>query len=285
MEAAFEQGLAKWAQSLSVGLTELPASGVIGERVEGRQQPLANYGWSNFARRYDFNPLRAWLAQHGPGRPLLLDLAGLRGTATPRLEMLQLTRLLLEQAWQGSTGVLLSSDAQLLLDAQGKPRSPVYEGVQELWRELAGAAPMAVPTEDGGPCGSALDSPVRCWAFVRGTEGILFLANNTSATQEVAAEVRANPMQMQVLRLRAEGPAVERKIQDVFRFGEEARTRKQQGIYVRLAPGEIVGLSLQLAGEDWTWLRSVGRMAPRDQPTTGPPPASGGQPWWERGKP
>jgi hypothetical protein len=56
---------------------------------------------------------------------------------------------------------------------------------------------------------------------------------------------------------------------------------------VRLAPGEIVGLSVQMTSEDWTWLREVGRMIPREQPeaTSGPPPANGDKPWYERNRP
>ena len=285
MKAGFEQGLAKWVQCVAVGLRELPTSGVVYERVDGQLRPVVNSFWQSFGRRYDFGPLRRWLAQQGPEHPLLLDLEALPGSAAPRLELLLLARLLLEQSWQGATGVLLDSFGRPLLGDGGQPRTPVYEGAQELWRELAGAAPMVVPTGEDGLCGSTPEAPVQCWAFLRGMEGILFLANNTSTPQEVAAEIRAEPTQMQVLRLRAEGPAVTREVQDVFRFSEEAKTRRQPAVYVRLAPGEIVGISLQTTAEDWGWLRSVSRMQPRLQPPPGPPPASGDQPWWERGKP
>ncbi len=283
MEAAFDSGLANWVKSVSVGLRELPTCGVVAERVDGRQRPLANAFWQRFGRRYDFAPLRQFLVEQGPAHPLLLDLSQLSASAAPRLEMLLLARLLLEQSWQGSTGILLDSGARVLQAAEGQS-AVVYEGVQQLWRELAGAVPMAVPTAEDGLCGNAPDSPVRCWAFLRKAEGILFLANNTSAPQEVLAEIRAEPFQMQVLRLRAEGPAVTREIQNVFRFTEEAQTRHQPAVYLRLAPGEIVGVSLHIAGEDWTWLRSVGKLVPREQALPGPPPASGGQLWYERGR-
>jgi hypothetical protein len=164
----------------------------------------------------------------------------------------------------------------------------VYEGVRELWGELAGAAPMLVPTASDGLCGSTPDAPVRCWAFVRGAEGIVFLANDTSTPQDVTVEIRAEPTRVQILRLRATGPAVEREIQGAFRFPPEAETRRQQAVYLRLAPGEVVGVSVQMTGEDWTWLRQVGKMIPRELPegtTSGPPPANGDKPWYERNRP
>ncbi len=284
MQAAFAAGMASSVQSIAVGLQELPAAGVMAERVDGRAQSAINPYWHLQDRRYDFVPLRTWLAQQGPPRPLLLDLSSLQAGVAPRLEMLRLARLLLDQTWQGSTGVLLDAQARLLLEADGRPRPVVYEAVQELWRELAGAVPMALPSSGDGLCGTGPEAPVRCWAFLRGSEGILFLANHTSVPQDVAAELRGEATQMQVLRLRAEGPAVTRQIQDVFRFSEEARARRQPAVYLRLAPAEVVGLALQLTSADWTWLRSVEKMKPREQPATGPKPASGDQPWLERGK-
>jgi hypothetical protein len=286
MRAAFDGGLAKWVQSVAVGLGELPGGGVLEERVDGRARPLVNSGWELFGRRYGFTALRAWLAQAGPARPLLLDLSAVQTSAAPRLELLLLARLLLEQTWQGSTGVLLDADARLLAGPDGQPISPVYEGIQELWRELAGAVPINIPTGSDGLCGTGPDAPVRCWAFLRGSEGILFLANNTSAPVDVTAEIRAEPTSLQVLRLRATGPAVTREIQGAFRFSPEAEIRRQEAIYARLAPGEIVGLAVQMTNPDWSWLRSVGRMAPREQPQSqsGPPPAGGDQPWYERGR-
>jgi hypothetical protein len=281
LQAAFAGGLAKWVASVAVGVGELPAAAVVGERVDGHPRPLANSFWQLFAQRYDFTALRTTLAQPGPARPLLLDLSALPPGASPRLELMLLARLLLEQTWQGSTGVLLAADGHPLADAS------VTEGIQELWRELAGAVPILVTTENDGLCGSGLDAPVHCWGFVRGAEGMLFLANNTSDQVDVTAEIRAEPTRMQVLRLRPTGRAVTREIQDVFRFPDEAQSRRQQAVYVRLAPGEIVGLSVELTGEDWSWLRSVGRMIPREQehPLSGPPPAEGDKPWYERNRP
>ncbi len=285
MRAAYEAGLASWVQSLAIGLSELPEGGVLSERGDGRLRALAGSFWEDLGRRYDFTPLRRWLAQQGPEHPLLLDLSALTTRAAPRLDSLLLARLLLEQSWQGSTGVLLSAAGQPLLDEGGRPCEPVYAALQELWRELAGATPMVVPVAPDGLCGTAPGSPVRSWAFLRGREGLLFLANDTSIAQDVFAELRAEPSQLQVLRLRAEGPAVTREIQGVFRFSEEARARRQPAVYLQLAPGEIVGLALQVGTEDWAWLRSVGKMEPRAQKPSGPPPASGDQPWWERGRP
>jgi hypothetical protein len=286
MQAAFEAGLAKWVASVAVGLEELPGAAVVGESVDGRQRPLANSFWELFGRRYDFTALRAWLTQQGPAHPLLLDLSATHAGAAPRLELLLLARLLLEQTWQGSTGVLLDAGGRPLAGAGGQAVSPVTEGIQELWRELAGAVPMLVPTGEDRVCGSSPDAPVHCWAFVRGAEGILFLANTSCAPVDVTAEIRAEPTRMQVLRLRATGPAVTRQIQDVFRFSPEAQTRHQQAVYLRLAPSEVVGLSVQLTGEDWSWLRSVGRMVSREVPATesGPEPAGGDKPWYERGR-
>ena len=190
----------------------------------------------------------------------------------------------MDQTWQGSTGVLLGADGPPL-QAGGQPVAPVAEGIQELWRELAAAVPVRVSTTEEGLCGGGPDAPVRCWGFLRGTEGILVLANNTSASQELAVELRADPTRIQILRLRATGPAVTRQLKGVFRYTEEAQTRHQPAVYLKLEPGEMVALSLQMTVADWSWLRSVGKMAAREQATTGPPPAGGDKPWYERGRP
>jgi hypothetical protein len=280
MKEAFEQGLGQWVDSVALGLARLPRGGVLLERLDGKVRPEPQAFWREFSQWYGFAALRAWLQEKQAAHPLLLDLGGMPANGAPRLEMLLLARLLIDQTWQGSTGVVFDADSGLLAEADGSPRSPVYEALQELWRELAGAGPMAVPVAGDGLCGTGSQAPVRCWAFLRGREGILLLANNTAATQEVAAELRTDPLQMQVLRLRAFGPPVTREIQDLFRYSEEAKQRRQPAIYLRLAPGEVVGLSLWLTTPDWSWLRSVGRMAPREESPAGPPPLPGDRPWW-----
>ncbi len=278
MKEAFEQGLGEWVESVAVGVTALPRGGVLLERLDGKVPSGPQTFWREFSRWYSFAALRAWLREKQAAHPVLLDLTGMPANGAPRLEMLLLARLLIDQTWQGSTGVIFGADGGLLAQADGKPRSPVYEAVQELWRELAAAAPINVPVGEDGLCATSPEAPVRCWAFLRGREGILFLANNTSAPQDLAVELRLDPVQMQVLRLRAFGPPVAREIQDLFRYSEEAKKRRQPAVYLRLAPGEVVGLSLRLAVSDWTWLRSVGRMAPRAEPLPGPPPPLGDRP-------
>jgi hypothetical protein len=102
------------------------------------------------------------------------------------------------------------------------------------------------------------------------------MANNTSTPQDLAVEVRGAPVQMQVLRISAFGAPVTREIEGLFHFGEEALHRHVQAIYLHLAPGEIVGLSVTLHGADLGWLRSIGR-----RPVGPYMPAQGPQPLQE----
>jgi hypothetical protein len=289
MQAAFAAGLKASAQSVGLGVASLPALGVLTEKLDGKLTDRQTAFWSAFSHAYGLSPLREWLIQQNALRPKLLDLTSLAPAGEPRLELLTLARLVVEECWQGATGLVLDPrpGGLLLTTAEGQPRVAVAEGLRELWRELAGATPLLVPSDEGGLCGTSVDSPVRVWSFLRGQEGLVVLANNTALSQEILVEPRVNPTQLQVLRLSAWGAPVVRQMQGVFRFTEEARTRHQAAIYTRLAPGEMVALSLWLdVPADPSWLRSVTRMIPREvlSPAS-PPPASGDQPWMERGKP
>jgi hypothetical protein len=263
MKAAFEAGLGKYVQSVGVRLHPLPQAGALLEKIDGKA-PAANLYWANFNRQYDFTGLRTFLAANQAQLPLLLNLWDAQ-TGGTRLHVLATARLMLEATWQGSTGTVVDDQT---------PVSSQYVG--ELWRELAGAQPVYLtPTEDGS-CSRAPDAPVSYWPFLRGDEGIVFMANNTSAPQDLAVEVRGAPVQLQVLRISAFGAPVTRQIEGIFRFGQEAQHRHVQTIYLRLAPGEIVGLAVTLHGADLGWLRSIGR-----RPVGAYMPAQGPQPLQE----
>ena len=257
MKLAFEGGLGKYVQSVGVGVDILPSSGPILEKTDGKAPP-GNIFWQGFLRTYDFTGLRQFLANNEAALPLLLDLTERHHLGGGnRLAALALARLMLEATWQGGTGTVLNLGAEL--EGEGTPREPEFLMVRELWRELAGAGPLYGPTLEDGSCSHSPEAPVTYWSFLRGNEGIVFLANNSSTPQELAAEVRGEPVQMQVLRLNAFGEPVTRQIQDVFRFSEEANERRQQAIYLRLAPGEMVGIALLIRGVGPGWLRSLGR--------------------------
>lgn len=254
MKAAFEGGLGQWVQSVGVSLPAPPAGGVLLEKFDGKVPP-ANLFWSGLSRRYDFTALRQFLATNQAQLPLLLELPS--GAPAGRTGLLALARLLLEGTWQGSTGAVMPPPL---------PDSPEARAIAELWRELAGALPLYLPPTEDDTVKHTLDAPVTYWPFLRGKEGIVFLANNSSAPQDLALEVRGEPVQLQVLRLSAFGEPVTRWIQDLFRFSEEAQKRHQQGIYLKLAPGEIVGIALTIPGATPGWLRSVGKRTPYTPP-------------------
>jgi len=233
--------------------------------------------WADFDRRYDFARLRQMLNRRQLRLPLFLDCLPAKGTGEARLDALMLGRLLISGFAQGCTAATFPADLLSSLREE-TDTSPLFAMIRELTRELAGTVPLRGLAGKEGFSGR-LGEPITYRSFMRGNEGVLFMWNNTSRPIDVAVVLQALPLQMHLLRLSCSEQFVERRFQGLFSLSDEARTNRQQAVYVRVRPLEIVGLSFNFKNPHAGWL---GQLAPRPpvKKDYGPHwPERGDQPW------
>ncbi len=274
---ALDAGMGAAVDSVGLHIPELPPSAVLTEEIDGhlRQQPCLF--WADFDRQYDFVSLRHTLTQRQLRLPLFLDSLPLHGTGDSRLDALMAGRLLISGFAQGCTAATLPADLLSSLQ-QGEGPPPLFAMLRELTRELAGTVPLRglAGKEDFS---GRLGEPITYRSFMRGNEGVLFMWNNTSRPIDVAVLLQALPLQMHLLRLSYSEQFVQRRFQGLFSLSDEARTNRQQAVYVRVRPLDIVGLSFNFKNPHAGWL---GQLLPRPpvKRDYGPDwPTRGDQPW------
>ncbi len=273
---ALDAGMGAAVGSVGLHISDLPHSAVLTEKIDGnlRQQPGSF--WADFDRRYNFAGLRQTLTQRQLRLPLFLDCLPIEGAGEARLDALMLGRLLISGFAQGCTAATFPAD--LLSSLQEENSSPLFAVIQELTRELAGTVPLRGLAGKEGFSGR-IGEPITYHSFMRKNEGILFMWNNTSRPIDVAVVLQALPLQMHLLRLSYSEQFVQRRFQGLFSLSDEARTNRQQAVYVRVRPLEIVGLSFNFKNPHAGWL---GQLAPRPpvKRDSGPDwPTHGDQPW------
>ncbi len=264
-------GLASVVDHLAVRVPALPEGAVLEERADGRPRQVLSNFWTDFDRDFGFASLRASLNETGSRLPLLLMGVGTEATSDGRLDALLNARLIIKAFAQGIAGatVITPADEYVGESQSTSVVSPMCAAIQELTRELAGAAPLLclADTEDFS---GRQDRPVVYRVFRREDEGILFMWNNTSAPIDVAVVVRCIPLQLHLLRLSYWGDFVTRQFHGLFRFSQEARRNHQSAVYVRIRPLQVVGLTFNLKNAHSGWLREV---APRPPVPRGRGPA------------
>ncbi len=278
---ALDAGMGTAVGSLGLHIDELPPGVVLTEKIDGHLRRQPGSFWVDFDRRYDFASLRQWLTQQQLRLPLFLDNLALHGTGDSRLNALMAGRLLISGFAQGCTAATFPADQLSSLQGEAADSPPLLAMIRELTRELAGTVPLRGLAGKEGFSGR-IGEPITYRSFMRKSEGILFMWNNTSMPIDVAVVLQALPLQMHLLRLSYSEQFVERSFQGLFSLSDEARTNHQQAVYVRVRPLEIVGLSFNFKNPHAGWL---GQLAPRPpvKEDYGPHwPERGGQPWMSR---
>jgi len=256
---ALEAGMGRAVSSVGLHIPELPLSAVLTEEIDGDLQRQPCSYWTDFDRRYDFAALRQTLTERQLRLPLFLDRLPLQGTGDGRLDALILARLLISGFAQGCTAATFPVDLLSQPPEDSPSLSPAATVIRELTRELAGTVPLRGLAGKEGFSGR-IGEPITYRSFMRGNEGILLMWNNTSRPIDVAVLLHALPLQVHLLRLSYSQQFLQRRFQGLFSLSDEARTNRQQAVYVRVRPLEIVGLSFNFKNPHAGWL---GQLAPR----------------------
>ena len=275
---ALDAGMGAAVGSVGLRISDLPHSAVLTEEIDGDLRRQRGLFWADFDERYDFASLRQTLTQRQLRLPLFLDCLPVKATGEARLDALMLGRLLISGFAQGCTAATFPVDLLSSLQEDEADPSPLFATIRELTRELAGTVPLRGLAGKEGFSGR-LGEPIVYRSFMRKNEGVLFMWNNTSRPIDVAVVLQALPLQMHLLRLSSSEQFVERRFQGLFALSDEARTNRQQAVYVRVRPLEIVGLSFNFKNPHAGWL---GQLAPRPpvKKDYGPNwPTRGDQPW------
>ena len=275
---ALDAGMGATVGSVGLHISDLPHSAVLTEEIDGDLRRQPGSFWAGFDGRYDFASLRQTLTQRQLRLPLFLDCLPVAGTGEARLDALMLGRLLISGFAQGCTAATFPVDLLSSLQEEEADSSPLFAMIRELTRELAGTVPLRGLAGKEGFSGR-MGEPIVYRSFMRKNEGVLFMWNNTSRPIDVAVVLQALPLQMHLLRLSYSEQFVQRRFQGLFSLTDEARTNRQQAVYVRVRPLEIVGLSFNFKNPHAGWL---GQLAPRPpvKKDYGPDwPTRGDEPW------
>ena len=259
-----------------------PQAVALAEEIDGKTLDAPNLGWAQVDAGVDLGALRGTLADKGAALPILLTDVGGVGTGDARLDALLLARRVASACYRGSTGVMVHAQARGeagvgLIQENGEASGPMCEAVRELSRELSGAVPVAAFASKPGFSG-VRDAPVVYKSFLRDREGIVVLWNNTSVPQDVAVEVRSEPLAGTLLRLSYTGEFIQRKSDGMFNYSQDAVDRRQRAVYVTLNPLQVVCLSLSLSDPHAGWLSAIttrGKVVPKNDRV------ESAQSWWD----
>ncbi len=279
LEACLAAGLDKCMGGVIVTAPALPPGGVLGELANGKNVREPSAFWAGVDRLCDPSGIQATLASRGVALPILTS--GITGPASTdeQVDALKVARTTTAATYGGATGVTFREAAAgdiSLLRADGA-LSAAGIAVKELSRELAGAAPIARSWK--GLTG-VLGEPIVILPFVRESEGILVLWNNTSVARSITLTMGAIPYSQSTVTISGDGTFVSRTFDPHFRFVKEALQVKRQDVYLKVAPLQVMVVRFRL--EIWTpnWLASV-TFTPQPQA-----PASPGvpddRPWWQK---
>ena len=279
--AALGAGLGENAACIAVRGRPEPDAAVLVEEIDGKTPDAPNLGWAQVDAAGDLGALRGTLADKGAQLPILLTDVGGVGTGDARLDALLLARRMASACYRGSTGVMVRAQAKGdgigLVKETGEAVGPMCEAMRELSRELAGAVPVAAFASKAGFSG-VRDAPVVYKSFLRDREGIIVMWNNTGVPQDVAVEVRSEPLAGTLLKLSYTGEFVQRKSDGMFNYSQDAVDRRQRAVYVTLNPLQVVCLSLSLSDPHAGWLSAITTRGPIVPKNTRVEDA---QTWWD----
>jgi len=266
LDDALASGVARWADALTVRHPRLPGSAVVGESVDGRAPAGPMMAWNWFDRAWDMGALRGLLRGQDAQLPFYAENLGGHTTGIPGLDALLLSRAILHVFSMGAQGVSVPAVAEdasqiAFVGPDGKRNEALFAVYRELTRELAGVRALTPPV-DTDLAGYAPGKPVTYRPFIRADEGIIALWNNSQTPQKIAVDVRCRPMQMRLLRISYPGETVQREFSGHFEWSAMARAWGHPGVYVEVAPLQVVILSLKLRGAHNQWLREVGPQPP-----------------------
>jgi hypothetical protein len=243
-------------------LPPLKVPTVAGLRVDGRpsQEPLSC--WTDLADRFE-SSVNELLGAREESVAFAISELGARPSGSPELDALVLARVMLAAARQSAAFLTVAArpedcppgaEAFALLTADGQLRPIVAQTFAELTRELAGALPSVVlkATEQISPHPRAA---IVMQPFLRGSEAVLALCNNTGAEVKLAIEVRCLPLDLHLLEIGVGG--VRRHYTGLFRFSEDARRLGRPTIFVTLQPAQVQVLSMHLSDAHTAWLAGV----------------------------
>lgn len=280
LEACLTAGLGRFFRAFVVTAAPLPAGGVLGESVNGRNQRDASPFWAGLDRTCDHSALAAMLYRHSVEVPILTS--GVTGLASTdeQLDALKAARAMAISAYAGATGVTFpeapAAGEIALLRADGT-LSATGVAAKQLSRELASAAPVRRSWK-GLP--GTLGEPIVALPFVRDTEAIIAFWNNTSVARRVTLELGAVPYTQHTLTLSRGTPFVSRAYDPHFRFSKAAIQAKRQEVCVRLAPLQITVLRFRLQIWTPTWLQSLTFTVERHP--AAPTGEHDDRPWWKK---
>lgn len=218
--------------------------------------------WVELAQQTDLTAAADTIRQQAR-LPLLVSELCAAGSGSPELDALALARVMVTSAWQGTTGLGLyarpedcppGAQAWSLLDEAGAPRPVVAEVFATLGRELASALPVQI-LQQHDRVGLSPTADIGYRPFLQGDQGVVAIWNNTGDTADLFVELRATPLDQLTIEI---GPGgMTRAYSPIFRFCQEAHDLGRPFVPVKLAPGHMMVLSLQLMSPYVAWLDSV----------------------------
>jgi len=283
LNACLDLGIAEYFVAVAVAGSSLPASGALGESVNGRNLRDASSFWTGLDKACYLSEVDMALESRDVYLPFLTS--GIHGPASvdERLDALKAAHALACAAYVGCTGATFPGTAlpgNIALTRPDGSLSAVGIAVKELGRELAGARAIARSWE-------AKDIPGRIGEgivvlpFLRDSEAILVIWNNTSVAHPLTLVLRDVPYSEHRLAISHGDPFVARAYQDHFRFSDEAVKANAREVYIRLSPLQVMVVRYRFRVALPTWLASV-EFTPKSKMKSGGPPEHDDRPWWKK---
>ncbi len=283
LNTCLDLGMNEYFAALTVAAPVLPAGGVLGESQNGRNLKDASLFWRDIDLACYPGGVDATLEAHDVYVPVLTSNIGGRASVDERLDALKVAHALACAAYVGCTGATLRESGGggeiALLRADGT-LSATGIAVKELSRDLAGARAIAASwgTKDvpGRP-----GEPIVVLPFLRDTEAILVIWNNTSVARHLTLTLRDVPYTEHTLTISHDDPFVWRTYQAPFRFSKEAVKANAREVYVRSAPLQVLVMRYRFRVALPTWLGSI-EFTPKSKLTPSRSPRHDDRPWWKK---
>lgn len=283
LNACLDLGMSEYFAAVAVAAPVLPGGGVLGESQNGRNLKEASPFWTGIDLASYPGGVDAALEAHDTYVPVLTTNIGGPASLDERLDALKAAHALACAAYVGCTGATFRESAEgqdiALLRADGT-LSATGIAVQELSRELAGARAIAASWDTKDVPGR-IGEPIVVLPFLRDTEAILVVWNNTSVARHVTLAVRDVPYTEHVLTIAHDGPFVSRTYQAPFRFAKEAVKANVREVYLRSAPLQVTVMRYRFRVALPTWLRSV-EFTPKSKLQPSRAPVHDDRPWWKK---
>ncbi len=283
LNTCLDLGMSEYFAAVAVAGPSLPASGALGESVNGRNLRDASPFWTGLDKACYLSGVDMALESRDVYLPFLTSNIHGPASVDERLDALKATHAMACTAYVGCTGATFPESAapgNIALTRPDGSLSAVGMAVRELSRELAGARAIARSWEDKGIPGR-IGEPIVVLPFLRGPEAIIVIWNNTSVARHLTLTLRDVPYSEHTLAISHADPFVARTYQDHFRFSDEAVKANAREVYIRSSPLQVMVVRYRFRVALTTWLASV-EFTPKSRMKSGGPPAHDDRPWWKK---